>query len=54
MPLAEDEIEKVARIAELNSLDESDQPWAGRSLADLLTLTEYIKRFQIAAKRRPS
>jgi hypothetical protein len=41
VPLAEDEIEKVARIAELNSRDESGHPWAGRSLADLLSLTEY-------------
>jgi hypothetical protein len=38
--LSNDEIEKVARIAELNSLDDSDHPWAGRSLADLLTLTD--------------
>jgi hypothetical protein len=41
VPVAGEEIEAVARIAEFHSPAESGHPWAGRSLADLLTLTEY-------------
>jgi hypothetical protein len=32
---------RLRESTEFNSLDESDHPWAGRSLADLLILTEY-------------
>jgi hypothetical protein len=40
MSLTDEQIESVARIAELHS-GHSDHPWAGRSLADLLSLTDY-------------
>jgi hypothetical protein len=41
VPVSSDDIEAIARIAELNSSSASDHPWAGRSLTDLLTLTDY-------------
>jgi hypothetical protein len=42
VPATEEEIEAIARIAELHRpRGSSDHPWAGRSLADLLELTEY-------------
>ena len=42
MSATEEEVESIARIAELHSQRApSDHPWAGHSLTDLLELTEY-------------